>query len=543
MRFVIRLVRYPYVKIIAILCFFALCCPSVASPARAEAISAPFADIGGSYAKEAILRLYDQNLIDGTGSGLFEPYKTLTRAELATMIVRLFRLEPVNGAIPAFKDVPANAWYYPWIQAAVHTGIASGVPSERFAPKRAVTRQDAAVLIARAAKLSGGQVSNLQAYADQRHIASYALPSVMRLKELGLMQGDGNLFRPEHSMTRQEAAVLLDKVLQRPGWQEQLQIDPPEKIHMGWQYGQTTAQYLEQVSHSLVNTLSPRWFFLDSGGFTVSGYDASLVEWAHQRGKQVWPMVGNRFNQENTHAMLKDEAKRKKAVEQLVNEVKEKRLDGLNVDFENVAAEDRSAYTAFISELAQAMDAVPAVLSVDLSPDSGTDWTEAYDYAALGRAADYIVLMGYDEHWNGSPTAGSVSSLPWLKKGLDKLVAQVPAGKAILAMPLYTRDWTLHASSPVASADKSLVQQNETVRSRSLSPKWNSTLGQYTVEYRVSGTRHAIWLEDGRSLSAKADLGEQYGIAGYAYWHIGGESLDIWDSLRNRLRYASYDFR
>lgn len=518
-----------------------MCLCTFAPLPRAESAGLPFRDIAGSYAKDAIVRLYQLRLIEGTGQGYFEPAKPITRAEMTAMIGRVFGLEPVEAAIPGYIDVAPSSWYYPWVMSAVHAGIATGVTANVFEPNRFVTRQDAAVLLARAARLSAADDPSRAAagaYVDQADISAYALDAVMLLKRLGLMQGDGRTFRPKASITRQEAAVMLDRALQRGNWAKQIAKAPDMRIQLGWQYALSTAEYKKVVLQSDINTLSPRWLFLDKTGLNRSAVDPDLVDWAHRNGKRVWVLFGNRFDQQLTHDVLTDAGKRRALVDEVFNVIKENDIDGLNVDFENVGAQDRAAFTTFIRELAAAMDKAGATLSVDLSPDSGSDWTDAYDYAELGKSADYIVLMGYDEHWSGGP-AGSVSSLPWLQSGLGKLIESVPASKVILGLPLYTRNWPDGAKSQ----DWTIIQQNEAVRARSISAEWQADLAQYTARYRFGDKSYRVWLEDGRSLSAKVRMAERHGVAGYAYWYMGAESADVWTSVRNAMRFAGYRFQ
>lgn len=238
--------------------------------------------------------------------------------------------------------------------------------------------------------------------------------------------------------------------------------------------------------------------------------------------------------------MLSDATRRSAFARQLAASVRRYGLDGLNVDFENVAPVDRNSFTAFLTELNDELDKIPAVLSVNVSPDFGTDWTEAFDYAALGRTADYVVLMGYDEHWAGGE-AGSVSSLPWLRLGLTALLAQVPAGRVVLALPLYSRDWRTEAGAS-GSEEISLLQQNERMAVKRAKVSWEEKTGQYFASYGAAASWHRIWAEDGRSLSLKAGLGQSYGIAGYGFWYMGGESPDVWASMANARRFESYAF-
>ncbi|MDI4645224.1 glycosyl hydrolase family 18 protein [Cohnella hashimotonis] len=513
------------------------------SAAAASGTALPFDDVRDNYAAQAISNMAALHIVTGTAARLFEPDKPVTRAEFMTMLDRLLGIEPVESAIASFSDVPRTAWFYRWVQPAIQLGWAKGTSVSSFEPNRTVTREEAAVLIARALKqpLDANVASSVRIYRDQALIRRWTLPAIDRMRQLGIMSGneDGR-FRPDSPMTRQEAAVLLDRIWTYPGWSAEIQAAPNNPIQLGWQYGQSTAQYEKEVLASGINTLSPRAFFLDKNG-SVSDYtDASLIAWAHAKGKRVWAMVGNRSDQAATHAMLSDAGRRSAFAMQLVSLVRQYGIDGLNIDFENMAPEDNKTFTAFITELNEALDRISAVLSVDVSPDLGTDWTEVFDYAALGKAADHIVLMGYDEHWGGG-AAGSVSSLPWLNQSLTTLLKQVPAARVILALPLFNRDWHTEAGA-TGSEEISLVQQNERVTVMRAKVKWEETTGQYYAAYGTASSLHRIWLEDGRSLSLKLGLGQAYGLAGYAFWYMGGESKDVWTSMANARRFASYLF-
>lgn len=504
----------------------------------------PFDDIRQNYATEAIINMTKINIITGKGKRAFEPDKPITRAEFVIMLDRLLGIEPVSSAVSAFADVPRTSWFYQWVQSAIQLNIVAGTSDTRFDPNRTVTREEAAVMIARALKQKVGSLSQVpdSLYQDQERIHSWALPSVYRLHTIGLMGGDKDSFRPLDSITRQDAAVLMNRAWTRSGWSDQIRSEPPSAIQLGWQYGQTTSQFEHQIALSNVNTLSPRWFFLGDSGTLENEADASLIVWAHKNGKKVWAMVGNHSDPVNTHEMLSDSSQRRALIQNLSALVKQYGLDGLNIDFEGMLPEDRGLFTAFATELHAALKCNSAVLSINVSPDFGTDWTEAFDYAALGNNAEYIVLMGYDEHWGGSQNAGSVSSLPWLEQGLEALLAKVSARKVILAVPLYTRKWAIDANGNVRSMEWSLVEQNAAVNAKKLKPVWNDRLGQYYAQFLEPSALNRIWMEDGRSLTRKMSLGALYPLAGYGYWYMGGESVEIWTSLRNALRFSSYTF-
>ncbi|MDQ6423221.1 S-layer homology domain-containing protein [Paenibacillus sp. LHD-117] len=513
-------------------------------PKASSASNLPFDDIDDSYAKQAIIDLYNKKIITGTSSTSFSPTRSMTRAEFIAVLNRLLKLEQVFSPVSPYADVPKSAWYYGWIQAAVQLELVSGTSATTFAPNKQITRQEAAVLLTNALKLSGNTNGSGVSFKDIDDIAEWALDSVAEVNKLKLMVGDDHSrFRPSDPIKRQEAAILLSRVLKQDGWEAELNAAPDDRIVMGWQYGQTVDEYTSTIKKSNVNTLSPRWYFVGNTGEVTDVTDSSLVTWAKKNNKKVWAMVGNRSNQEATHELLSSATARNNAVNQLAAKAKQYGVDGLNLDFENVAPADRAYFTAFVTELAAKLHAMNKTLSVDVSPDLGTDWTEAFDYAKLGKQADYIVLMGYDEHYGGSLYPGPNASLPYVRSAINTLMKAVDPAKIILALPFYNRDWTLNPNGTAASSSYlTFTEQNGLIEKLSLRPVWDAELGQYVAGYTKQSLVHSIWIEDGRSLIAKYKLVATKGLAGIAYWHIGGESPDIWPSMRNAERYYDYRF-
>ncbi|MGZ7443721.1 S-layer homology domain-containing protein [Paenibacillus sp. TH7-28] len=508
-------------------------------PVSAELL--PYNDINGSYAKEAIVRLNESNTMKGTSPSEFSPARAITRAEFMTTLTRILHLVPVSSALPAYTDVDRSAWYYGTIQAATELGLTEGLGGGIFKPNQPITRQEAAAWLVRALKQKTG-VTAASRYKDDASAALWARPYISAVSALGLMEGSDGKFYPNRAITRQETAVILDRLLQGKMFPDAIAASGKQVIQIGWQFGQTTEDYRKSVQKSSVNVLSPRWYFLESTGKISDSTDPSLVTWAKNNGKQVWAMAGNRFDQETTHKLLSSSSLSAAVIQDLKSYVSKYGLQGINLDFENVQASDRDLFTNFVAKLAKELDSVSAVLSVDLPPDLGNDWSDAYNYAQLAKSADYIVLMAYDEHWSGS-TAGSVASLNWVQKRLGELLAKVPADQLILGMPLYTRDWSINGSgTTVSSEDLTIPEQTSRIRQYGAKLKWNDTAAQYTAEYRKSGMLHRIWLEDSRSLAEKFRMGMRSGVAGFAYWHIGGESPEVWTGLKNTEKYEGYTF-
>ncbi|MBB6729589.1 S-layer homology domain-containing protein [Cohnella zeiphila] len=511
-----------------------------AASAPAAAAGLPFDDISSSFAKQEIVSLYEQGLLNGVAPRAFRPNSPVTRSEFASLLVRLFGLETVNSAIPTYRDTPVAAWYYGSVEAASQLGLIEGMSGGVFAPNGSVTREQAAVILARALKLQVPSSASLSD-RDAAMVSSWAVGSVQAVEAAGLMSGDAGKFRPKDALSRAEIAVLLSRVEENGAYVTLMAAKPDLGLQLGWQYQQTTDQFIASVKRSSINVLVPRVFFLDGAADFEDNTDPALLTWAAVNGKQVWGMFGNRSDADFSHQLLSSSANRKTVIDKIVFLVQKYGMDGLNLDFENVGADDRSGYTAFVTELAAALHQNGKKLSVDVSPDRGQDWTAATDYAQLGKQADYIVLMGYDENWAGSGMPGSVSSLPWLKQGIDKLLADVPASRTIVALPFYTREWT--TSPKVSSTDLTLAQQDRLVSSLSSAARsWNDSLGQYVISFSKGASSFRIWTENSRSLLLKAQAAAQRGAAGLAYWSIGSETPDVWASLRNAAKYGTIRF-
>ncbi len=291
-----------------------------------------------------------------------------------------------------------------------------------------------------------------------------------------------------------------------------------------------------------VNTIAPTWFSLsDNEGNFTSLADTSYVETAHERGLEVWGLIDN-FNKDvSTYEVLSRTSTRTALVENLTQAALDCGLDGINVDFESLTADVGPHFVQFIRELSVACRQNGLVLSVDnYVPTSGTSF---YDRAEQAAVADYVIVMGYDEHWSTSD-AGSTASLPFVQSGIENTLLEVPQNKLINAMPFYTRVWEFDAGVQVPSGEDPLAAQyvkSSTAvgmdRARSLLEdggaqlNWNSETGQYYGEYEQDGSLYRIWLEDATSLQAKLDLTASYDLGGIAFWKLGLESSDVWPEI------------
>ncbi|WP_244226764.1 glycosyl hydrolase family 18 protein [Paenibacillus protaetiae] len=292
-----------------------------------------------------------------------------------------------------------------------------------------------------------------------------------------------------------------------------------------------------------VNVVSPTWFELQDGKGTIKGKaDPAYVRWAHSQGMQVWALFSNGFEPARTTAALANADTRFSMIQQLIAFAQLYDLQGINIDFENVATADKANLVQFVKELTPLLHEQGLVVSIDVTPKSTSEmWSLFLDRKALGKAVDYMMVMAYDEHWASSPTSGSVASLSWTEQSLARIIQEdeVPPDKLILSMPLYTRIWTevkdakggIKVSSKPAGMDK----VKNIIADKKLKPVFNEETGQNYVEYTENGSLNRIWIEDDTSIKARIAIAHKYGIAGVATWQRNFQTQSIWNTINQAL--------
>ncbi|MBQ8188317.1 MAG: chitinase [Lachnospiraceae bacterium] len=278
-----------------------------------------------------------------------------------------------------------------------------------------------------------------------------------------------------------------------------------------------------------VNVMSPTWFALsDNEGNFTSLADVAYVENMHARGIEVWALVDNFTYDVDTAAILNSTSKREYLITQLVNTVLSYGIDGINVDFENVTQEASDGYIQFLRELSIECRKNGIVLSADNSH------LVNYDRAKQGEVVDYVIIMGYDEHIAVADGPGSVASIEFVQRGIEKTLALVPAEKVINGIPFYTRLWT--TTGDIGQVAYGMQEIENYLANHGVETVWDEATCQYMAEFNVDGTGYAVWLEEKESLAVKLNVMNQYNLAGVAGWRLGQEKDDVWPVIAAYLQ-------
>ena len=322
--------------------------------------------------------------------------------------------------------------------------------------------------------------------------------------------------------------------------EEKAKIEGP--ISLAWDY------YSEYVSAPTrtgkiigVNVVSPSFFYMTKYSTTnvyenVGNEGIAYVNWAHGNGYQVWPMLTN-SNMNETSKMLSDYKSRETVINQIIKYIKQYNLDGINIDFEGMYEADKDNFSRLLIEIRPRLNEIGAVLSVDVTaPDGAPEWSLCYDRYTIGKVADYVMFMAYDQYGVSATKAGTTAGHNWVEANVKKFLGQeeVKAEKIILGIPFYTRVWK-EINGNVISSVVNIGNVNNLIPSNA-TKTWDEDLQQYYVEYKKGGATYKIWAEDEKSIEAKLDLVSKYNLGGAAYWEYDRATNSIWNLIESKIK-------
>ena len=324
---------------------------------------------------------------------------------------------------------------------------------------------------------------------------------------------------------------------------EYTSIHLDEKVNLVWHqidYQEMNSQFAEDTADITgVNVISPTWYFLaDSAGEITSFADADYVKSAHKKNMQVWALISNFSADVDSTTLLASRAARQKVQNYLIGQAQEIGFDGINIDFEGIAQEAGCDYVQFIRELSILCRKNGIILSVDVPVPM--DFSKYYNREELGNVCDYVIMMGYDEHYAGSDIVGSVASMDFEETGIQNMLTEVSKDKLISAIPFYTRLWYTETladgTTNVTSEAYSMDNIEALLTEKGVTAAYDESTGQQYAEWTDSDGKFCqVWLEDENSIAARAALVSKYELSGIAEWVLGREQSWVWDVISQNI--------
>lgn len=321
---------------------------------------------------------------------------------------------------------------------------------------------------------------------------------------------------------------------------EELKTNIDGKVSLVWDY---YSQYVTAPNRTGeiegINVVSPSFYEISSSGDLHSNIGIEgqrYINWAHANGYKVWPMVSN-SELGDLDAMSKILSKfetRAYLIENIVKELVNAKVDGVNIDFENMYKADKDNYSRFLIELAPRLKENGLTLSVDVTaPDGSETWSLCFDRNVIGNVADYIIFMAYDQNGVSSTKAGTVAGADWGELNIKKFLGQegVKSEKIILGIPFYTRLW----KETDGTLTSSVVNMRSVQIPEGVEAVWDENTKQNYIEYEKDGTTYKMWIEDEESIKAKLDLINEYNLAGAGFWSKDRETNTIWSVVAEKL--------
>lgn len=320
---------------------------------------------------------------------------------------------------------------------------------------------------------------------------------------------------------------------------EQKKLYLPEYVVLSWHYVHSSSvTYVPYYAD--VNVLSPTFFtVIDEKGNIASSASMKYMENARKRGYTVWPLINNVFGKKGQISeVLADSEARRHVIDQILTYAYIYKFDGINIDFENLYLSDKDNLTQFMRELVPLAHQMNLAVSIDVGVPGGSEaYSRCYDHEELGKVADYVMVMTYDQYWSAHETGGSQAQLSWVEENVGKTLKLIEPDKLVLGIPAYTRLWKTDSEGKV-TLDKTLTadQVVKLVEEKQLTPVWEEERdgyisGQYYIEYIEDGELYRAWIEDDASAREKAALAAKYNLRGVCIWMMSQTNKTVWEAI------------
>lgn len=363
-----------------------------------------------------------------------------------------------------------------------------------------------------------------------------------------------------------------DIILAQPIAETRRPITQPSfdgSINMAWHLvtNHTAASNVANLNAPLgLNVISPTWMYFCSearDGTIISMANNAYMQWARQNGLEVWAMISDafwinggpgNFSNEVARLVLMDAEIRDNVIANIMQQVHQFGLDGINVDYEEVRPPEAEYFIQFLRELSVPMREAGVVLSV--ATFEPMPWNMWWNRTEIGKTVDFVTIMAYNERYTTSATAGPVASFPWVQEAVLNTMNEVPAEQIVLGLPTYVRiftelfnmqtgEWELLPWGTAYAPQQrhravGMMYGRTHMQNRGANFHWDYLLRQYVaVHYFTQGgtqMRITAWQNEERSMRELLSIYAQHNLAGVTFWQFGLENPAMWNWVNEILR-------
>jgi spore germination protein YaaH len=310
---------------------------------------------------------------------------------------------------------------------------------------------------------------------------------------------------------------------------------PSNLISLGWLVGATN----QLTNYNDLQVVSPLFATIGSTDQIQLNSSASTLLMMQDEGKKVWGRVtlGSQLDA-STRQFLENPNGTEQVIQSLTTDAVQNHLDGLNLDIEQIQSTDYNAFTQFIKNLSEATQQHHLALSIDLQPESTDNPSSLHAFnQQIGKYSDYVIFMGYDEHWSADKTPGPVTSLQWLENNINQFIQTgIPSQKLLLGLPSYSRIWKVDQNGETISSEALANEYvNNLMQEEHNYETWDPQQADYYTSYHKYGNTYKVWLTNNRSLENYLNLITKYHLGGMGFWNLDMMSSTDWNQLINQF--------